>query len=161
MMPRWDSGRPQTFWKRPECRRGVSSGLENSLSLVQAASANLHSATALVGVALANRLPVTSLTADLGPSPANLFRKQEAAEAALERRDSEFEAKMAQNPVRLHTLCVFTYKEVEILKEAGTAAAPSDAGAIVSYDEKPGVQAIGATAPDLLAETRPSCGLRP
>jgi transposase len=61
----------------------------------------------------------------------------------LERRDPEFEAKMAQ------ILCV--YKEVEILKAAGTAAAePSDAVAIVSYDEKPGVQAIGATAPDLL-----------
>ena len=59
----------------------------------------------------------------------------------LERRDPEFEAKMAQ------ILCV--YKEVEILKAAGTAAEPSDAVAIVSYDEKPGVQAIGATAPDL------------
>jgi transposase len=59
----------------------------------------------------------------------------------LERRDPEFEAKMAQ------ILCV--YKEVEILKAAGTAAEPSDAMAIVSYDEKPGVQAIGATAPDL------------
>jgi hypothetical protein len=36
------------------------------------ASANLHSATALVGFATANRLPVISLTADLGSSPANL-----------------------------------------------------------------------------------------
>jgi len=44
-------------------------------------------------------------------------------------------------------LCV--YKEVEILKAtAATAKEPSDAVAIVSYDEKPGVQAIGATAPD-------------
>ena len=60
----------------------------------------------------------------------------------LERRDPEFEAKMAQ------ILCV--YKEVEILKAAGAAAAePRHAVAIVSYDEKPGVQAIGATAPDL------------
>lgn len=60
----------------------------------------------------------------------------------LERRDPEFEAKMAQ------ILCV--YKEVEILKAAAaTAAEPSERQAIVSYDEKPGVQAIGATAPDL------------
>jgi hypothetical protein len=56
----------------------------------------------------------------------------------LERRDPEFEEKMA--PV----LCI--YREVEILKEATT---PSDAVAIISYDEKPGVQAIGSTAPHL------------
>ena len=60
----------------------------------------------------------------------------------LERRDPEFDAKMAQ------ILCV--YKEVEILKAAGAAAAEaSRRQAIVSYDEKPGMQAIGATAPDL------------
>ena len=60
----------------------------------------------------------------------------------LERRDTEFEAKMAQ------ILCV--YKEVEILKATGAASAePSERQAIVSYDEKPGMQAIGATAPDL------------
>ena len=60
----------------------------------------------------------------------------------LERRDPEFDAKMAQ------ILCV--YKEVEILKAAGAASAePSERQAIVSYDEKPGMQAIGATAPDL------------
>src|SRR3979490_1008519 len=48
----------------------------------------------------------------------------------LERRDPEFEEKMA------HVLCI--YREVEILKEAN---APSDAVAIISYDEKPGMQA--------------------
>jgi transposase len=59
----------------------------------------------------------------------------------LERRDPEFEEKRAQ------VLCVC--REVEILKEAAAATAPGEAGAIVSYDEKPGVQAISATAPDL------------
>ena len=60
----------------------------------------------------------------------------------LERRDPEFEAKMA------HILCI--YSEVGILKEAAAIAKePSDAVAIISYDEKPGMQAIGATAPDL------------
>jgi transposase len=58
----------------------------------------------------------------------------------LERRDPEFEEKMA------HVLCI--YREVEILKEAN-AKEPSDAVAIISYDEKPGLQAIGSTAPDL------------
>jgi len=58
----------------------------------------------------------------------------------LERRDADFEAKMAE------VLCV--YREVAVLKEAG-ASESGKAVAIVSYDEKPGVQAIGTTAPDL------------
>jgi transposase len=56
----------------------------------------------------------------------------------LERRDHAFEAKMAE------VLCV--YREVAILKENDAAAADV---AILSYDEKPGIQAIGNTAPDL------------
>jgi transposase len=60
----------------------------------------------------------------------------------LERRDPEFEQKMAQ------VLCL--YREVEVLKQpAGDAGEPRQAVAIISYDEKPGVQAIGTTAPDL------------
>src|SRR5438876_5388518 len=60
----------------------------------------------------------------------------------LERRDAEFEEKMAQ------VLCV--YREVALLKEAGAAAKkPSKPVAVVSYDEKPGIQAIANTAPDL------------
>ena len=56
----------------------------------------------------------------------------------LERRDDAFEAKMAE------VLCV--YREVAILKENDAAAADV---AILSYDEKPGIQTIGNTAPDL------------
>jgi transposase len=56
----------------------------------------------------------------------------------LERRDEEFEAKMAE------VLCV--YREVAILREN---EAPQSNVAIISYDEKPGIQAIGNTAPDL------------
>ena len=63
----------------------------------------------------------------------------------LERRDPLFDEKMAE------VLCV--YREVAVLKEAAAGeAAASESGkavAIVSYDEKPGVQAIGTTAPDL------------
>jgi transposase len=60
----------------------------------------------------------------------------------LERRDAEFEQKMAQ------VLCV--YREVQILKKAVTSPKTSDKPvAIVSYDEKPGIQAIATTAPDL------------
>ena len=64
----------------------------------------------------------------------------------LERRDPEFKPKMAE------VLCV--YREVKLIKETAAAAKqkPSDAVAIVSYDEKPGIQAIATTAPDLPPE---------
>jgi transposase len=64
----------------------------------------------------------------------------------LERRDPEFKTKMAE------VLCV--YREVKLIKETAAAAKqePSDAVAIISYDEKPGIQAIATTAPDLPPE---------
>jgi transposase len=64
----------------------------------------------------------------------------------LERRDPEFKKKMAE------VLCV--YREVKIIKETAAAAKQklSDAVAIISYDEKPGIQAIATTAPDLPPE---------
>src|SRR5271169_1003610 len=64
----------------------------------------------------------------------------------LERRDPEFKEKMAE------VLCV--YREVKLLKATAAASKkkPSDAVAIVSYDEKPGIQAIATTAPDLPPE---------
>jgi len=58
----------------------------------------------------------------------------------LQRRDPDFSTKMAE------VLCV--YRQVKLLKKRP----PSDAVAIVSYDEKPGVQAIENTAPDLPPE---------
>jgi len=59
----------------------------------------------------------------------------------LERRDAEFEQKMAE------VLCV--YREVQVLKKATKGKKPRKSMAIVSYDEKPGIQAIATTAPDL------------
>jgi transposase len=56
----------------------------------------------------------------------------------LERRDEAFEAKMAD------VLCV--YREVAVLRASKSEA--SDV-AIISYDEKPGIQAIANTTPDL------------
>jgi hypothetical protein len=65
----------------------------------------------------------------------------------LEKRDPEFEPKMAE------ILCV--YRQVAMLRskgESGQSQGPesSESGslAIISYDEKPGIQAIGTTAPD-------------
>jgi len=65
----------------------------------------------------------------------------------LEKRDPEFEPKMAE------ILCV--YRQVAMLRsqaESGESQGQDGGGggnlAIVSYDEKPGIQAIGTTAPD-------------
>src|SRR5207253_1785895 len=61
----------------------------------------------------------------------------------LEQRDPEFAEKMAE------VLCV--YRTVKLLKKAAVASRkkPGDAVAIISYDEKPGIQAVATTAPDL------------
>ncbi|HWX29736.1 MAG TPA: IS630 family transposase [Steroidobacteraceae bacterium] len=64
----------------------------------------------------------------------------------LERRGAEFEQKMAE------VLCV--YREVQVLKKAaaGKSNKSDKPVAAVSYDEKPGIQAIATTAPDLPPE---------
>lgn len=57
----------------------------------------------------------------------------------LERRDPDFETKMAQ--------VLYVYKEVEIMQKVGEKDRPLIA--VLSYDEKPGIQAIENTSPDL------------
>src|SRR6202165_805213 len=64
----------------------------------------------------------------------------------LERRDAEFEQKMAE--------VLWVYREVQILKKAAAQGKKKEekrgkTGAMVSYDEKPGIQAIATTSPDL------------
>jgi transposase len=64
----------------------------------------------------------------------------------LEQRDAEFEPKMAE------VLCVYRQVQVlkkAVLKKAAKSKKPSKPVAIISYDEKPGIQAIATTAPDL------------
>src|SRR5450755_4610149 len=59
----------------------------------------------------------------------------------VERRDPEFESKMA------HVLHV--YKEVEIVNEYRQGEAGQPLGMVtISYDEKPGIQALAVTTPD-------------
>ena len=60
----------------------------------------------------------------------------------LERRDPEFHRKMAE--------VLHVYREVALLREASEAGAPPPLMAVLSYDEKPGIQAIGNTTPDRL-----------
>ena len=59
----------------------------------------------------------------------------------LEERDAEFEQKMAK------VLCV--YREVQVLKKIAKSKKSDKSVAVLSYDEKPGIQAIATTAPDL------------
>jgi transposase len=56
----------------------------------------------------------------------------------LEQRDPQFETKMKQ--------VLHVYKQVEIWHQVG---APSELTAVLSYDEKPGIQALENAAPDL------------
>ena len=56
----------------------------------------------------------------------------------LERRDPDFDRKMTQ--------VLHVYKQVELIKKMGEDAPPIT---VVSYDEKPGIQAIASVAPDL------------
>jgi transposase len=56
----------------------------------------------------------------------------------LERRDPDFDRKMTQ--------VLHVYKQVELIKQMGENAPPVT---VVSYDEKPGIQAISSVAPDL------------
>ena len=62
----------------------------------------------------------------------------------LERRDPEFSQKMAE--------VLYVYREVKLLKKQTAGAKTrkcNERVAIISYDEKPGIQAIATTAPDL------------
>lgn len=59
----------------------------------------------------------------------------------VERRDAAFEAKMAN--------VLHVYKEVEIVNEYRRGEAGRSLGMVtISYDEKPGIQALAVTAPD-------------
>ena len=62
----------------------------------------------------------------------------------LEQRDPDFEEKMAE--------VLYVYRQVKILKKAAAASKKKPRVAIISYDEKPGIQAIESIAPDLPPE---------
>jgi transposase len=59
----------------------------------------------------------------------------------LERRDPDFDAKM--------TSVLFVYKQIEVLREKHAAGQSPPLLAVLSYDEKPGIQVLQNTAPDL------------
>ena len=75
----------------------------------------------------------------------------------LERRDAEFEPKMAE-------VLLVSHREVQVLKKAAAKQAEKSKKpvAIVSYDEKPGIQAIATDGITGFAArgARPPCELR-
>jgi hypothetical protein len=82
---------------------------------------------------------------DLGRARSQAAQEPALAKAGvryyLEQRDPEFEPKMAE------ILCV--YRQVAMLRNEAAKGQDSGGGlVIVSYDEKPVIQAIGTTAPD-------------
>src|SRR5258708_3372790 len=87
---------------------------------------------------------------DLGRARGQAAQEPALAKAGvryyLEKRDPQFEPKMAE------ILCV--YRQVAMLRAQGESGesqgrdSRAESLAIISYDEKPGIQAIGTTAPD-------------
>jgi len=67
--------------------------------------------------------------------------KPHKIEYYLERRDPDFESKMAN--------VLHVYKEVELLRAKTLADGEAPLVAVLSYDEKPGIQVLQNTAPDL------------
>ena len=130
---RWPAARRRSWAIRTRCgRRGFWPGMPASMDLRQ-------------GHACLSRLAQGTVCKILDAQEV----KPHKVRYYLERRDPEFKAKMAQ------VLCV--YREVKILKKAAAAATkknkkPSEAVTVISYDEKPGIQAIATTAPDLPPE---------
>ena len=59
----------------------------------------------------------------------------------LERRDPDFERKMAE--------VLHVYRDVAVMRARQEAGEEAPLVAVLSYDEKPGIQAIGNVAPDL------------
>jgi transposase len=67
----------------------------------------------------------------------------------VERRDPAFETKMAN--------VLHVYKEVEIVKYRRGEAGRELGIVTISYDEKPGIQALAVTTPDRPPRGRPAC----
>jgi transposase len=71
----------------------------------------------------------------------DLLKQKTVDQYYLERRDPEFDLKMAQ--------VLLTYKEVEMIRASDPKDKETPYVAVLSYDERPGIQAIQNVAPDL------------
>lgn len=70
----------------------------------------------------------------------------------LERRDPDFDRKMAQVLLIYKQVPILQEQEADTIEEPGGAAPDAPLVVSLSHDEKPGIQAIGSVAPDLPLE---------
>ena len=127
----------RTFIVDLACRKAKDFGYPHELWTTRLLARHIREHGPAAGHACLTRLAQGTLCKILGRHDI----KPHKVRYYLERRDPEFDAKMAE------VLCV--YREVELLKQSVMGEGESPAVAIVSYDEKPGVQAIGTTSQDL------------
>jgi len=136
------AGRPATI--TPEARAWLQSlacqkpkdlGYSNELWTMRLLAQHVREHCEAEGHACLNRLARGTVSKMLSQSRIRPHK----VEYYVERRDPEFDARMAQ--------VLYVYRDVQVAM-ARKATEPSMV-AFLSYDEKPGIQAIGLTSPDL------------
>src|SRR6202522_2259449 len=137
----------RTFVVDLACRKPKDFGYPHEVWTTRLLAEHVRERAAAAGYACLARLAQGTLCKILA-APAV---KPHKTRYYLERRAPDFDAKMAE--------VVSVYREVEQLKQAAKARseeapAPTPAVAIISYDEKPGIQALANKAPDLPPEPK-------
>ncbi len=135
--PRQVSDEAITWIQNLACQKPKDLGYAQELWTFRLLTEHIHREAPAVGYTELTRLSRSKLhkilaQGELRPHKVRYY---------VERRDPEFERKMA---AVLHV-----YKEVEIINQGLVTGAIREPGTVtVSYDEKPGIQALAVTAPD-------------
>jgi transposase len=129
--------RPRLGWSRWPATRPKSNGYPQELWTTRLLADHARQYARAAGHACLAKLVQGTVCKILGREEI----KPHKVRYYLEQRDAEFERKMAE------VLCV--YREVQVLKKIAKSRKSGKSVAIVSYDEKPGIQAVATTSPDL------------
>ncbi len=135
--PRQVSDEAITWIQNLACQKPKDLGYAQELWTFRLLTEHIHREAPAVGYTELTRLSRSKLhkilaQGELRPHKVRYY---------VERRDPEFERKMA---AVLHV-----YKEVEIINQGLVTGAIREPGTVtVSYDEKPGIQALAVTTPD-------------
>jgi transposase len=120
------------------CRKAKDLGYPHEVWTTRLLAEHVRERAPTVGYACLARLAQGTLCKILAAQEIKPHRMR----GYLERRDPDFEAKMAE--------VLSVYREVEEVKRAAEREdGKPPAVAIISYDEKPGIQALATTSPDL------------
>jgi len=141
---------PKTWLVALACRKAKELGYPHELwtTRLLAAHAREHAASAgHPSLAKLAQGTVCKILAEHEAKPhKSLPSRKRGCAITWKKRDPQFEPKMAE------ILCV--YRQVAMLRAQGESGesqgrdSRAESLAIISYDEKPGIQAIGTTAPD-------------